>query len=52
MLAEELAKPSYPRRIKASAKEWQIWVGVGVHETADEKRCYNTNLVSFLIPLI
>ncbi|ORY74996.1 putative NIT2-nitrilase [Leucosporidium creatinivorum] len=44
-LSRPLERSEFVDGIKASAKEGRIWVGVGVHETADEKRCYNTNLL-------
>jgi hypothetical protein len=45
-LSRPLDKSDFIDGIKASAVEERIWVGVGVHESAEATRCYNTNLVS------
>lgn len=45
-LTQPLESSEFVRTVRSAARDEQVWVDVGVHETSDEAgRCYNTHLM-------
>lgn len=47
-LTKSLEESEFVTRVRKQARESNVWVSVGVHESSEEEgRVYNTNVVSF-----